>query len=112
MTDAKFKEGDFVRKKRGSQWHGRIVGVYKTDLTVEGYAVESHFERGSVQIYPVAALEAWVPAAAPGDEVARIVSYLNKEAGNWRDLGNNPVACMALQNAVKGIARGAHREEV
>lgn len=50
-----------VRKKKGSAWHGKVVGFYSTALTPEGYAVESAFERGSVQIYPVAALEEWFP---------------------------------------------------
>ena len=54
-----FKIGDAVRKKSGSQWRGYVVGWYSTDLTPEGYAVESATERGSVQIYPAAALEKW-----------------------------------------------------
>jgi dihydrofolate reductase (trimethoprim resistance protein) len=53
----KFKLGDLVRKTRGSQWHGRVVGFYSTELTPIGYAVESSTERGSVQIYPESALE-------------------------------------------------------
>ena len=56
-THTKFKIGDNVRKVRGSQWHGRVVGWYSTELTPEGYAVESDTERGSVQIYPASALE-------------------------------------------------------
>lgn len=52
----KFKLGDVVRKAKGSQWHGTVVGTYSTALTPEGYAVESSTERGSVQIYPAAAL--------------------------------------------------------
>lgn len=56
-THKKFKIGDNVRKVRGSQWHGRVVGWYSTELTPEGYAVESDTERGSVQIYPASALE-------------------------------------------------------
>lgn len=52
-----FRMGDCVRKKSGSNWEGRIVGIYSTDLTPEGYAVESHHHPGSVQIYPVTALE-------------------------------------------------------
>lgn len=52
-----FKLGDKVRKKSGSQWRGVVVGAYSTTLTPEGYAVESSSERGSVQIYPAAALE-------------------------------------------------------
>lgn len=61
-----FKMGDRVRKTKGSQWQGQVVGVYSTDLTPEGYAVESEAHRGSVQIYPANALEA-VPEPAQGD---------------------------------------------
>lgn len=53
----KFKLGDFVTKSKGSCWTGIVVGTYSTKLTPEGYAVESMAERGSVQIYPAAALE-------------------------------------------------------
>ncbi len=53
----KFKLGDQVRKIKGSQWHGMVVGTYSTSLTPEGYAVESSTEQGSVQIYPASALE-------------------------------------------------------
>ena len=56
-THRTFGMGDKVQKVRGSQWHGRIVGWYSTELTPEGYAVESDTERGSVQIYPASALE-------------------------------------------------------
>jgi hypothetical protein len=52
-----FKLGDRVRKTKGSSWQGRIVGTYSTTLTPVGYAVESEREPGSVQIYPVSALE-------------------------------------------------------
>jgi len=52
-----FGLGDRVRKKSGAAWQGRIVGWYSTQLTPEGYAVESEAHTGSVQIYPVAALE-------------------------------------------------------
>lgn len=70
----KFKIGDTVRKTKGSQWHGRVVGTYSTELTPEGYAVESSTERGSVQIYPAAALELAEPVAKP---VAYRYKYLN-----------------------------------
>lgn len=53
----KFKRGDMVQKIRGSEWHGMVVGFYTTAATERGYAVESMFEKGSVQIYPEAALE-------------------------------------------------------
>lgn len=52
-----FKLGDVVRKKSGSCWGGKVVGFYSTELTPEGYAVESDLEVGSVQIYPLKALE-------------------------------------------------------
>lgn len=55
--ESKFNLGDKVKKTKGSQWHGIVVGTYSTDLTPEGYAVESSTEKGSVQIYPAAALE-------------------------------------------------------
>jgi dihydrofolate reductase (trimethoprim resistance protein) len=53
----KFKRGDRVRKKSGSEWQGFVCGEYATDLTPEGYAVESEVHAGSVQIYPAHALE-------------------------------------------------------
>jgi len=59
LSAGKFHLGDTVRKTKGSQWHGGIVGFYSTSLTPIGYAVESATEKGSVQIYPEAALEAW-----------------------------------------------------
>lgn len=54
---ATFRLGDRVRKKSGAAWQGHVVGWYCTTLTPEGYAVESESHPGSVQIYPVAALE-------------------------------------------------------
>lgn len=53
----RFTHGQRVRKRSGSNWQGKVVGVYSTNLTDEGYAIESEFEKGSVQIYPEAALE-------------------------------------------------------
>ena len=55
-----FERGDKVRKKgKKGQWHGVVCGEYSTSITPEGYAVESVYEKGSVQIYPVSALEFW-----------------------------------------------------
>lgn len=51
-----FEIGQRVTKIKGSQWTGYVVGTYSTELTPEGYCVESETELGSVQIYPVAAL--------------------------------------------------------
>lgn len=53
----KFKVGDRVRKIRGSEWQGKIVGAYSTELTADGYVVESDSHAGSCQIYPSSALE-------------------------------------------------------
>lgn len=53
----KFKRGDLVKKKSGSEWQGTVCGWYSTELTPEGYAVESASHKGSVQIYPASALE-------------------------------------------------------
>ena len=49
--------GTRVRKVSGSSWQGKIVGYYSTDLTPNGYCIESEREPGSVQIYPEKALE-------------------------------------------------------
>lgn len=53
----KWEIGTRVSKIRGSWWTGKIVGFYSSSLTKEGYAVESESEVGSVQIYPLEALE-------------------------------------------------------
>lgn len=53
----KFVPGDRVRKKKGSEWQGHVVGFYSTKLTPNGYCVESERHLGSVQIYPEDALE-------------------------------------------------------
>lgn len=54
-----YRLGDWVQKRSGGSWRGKVVGWYRTAQTPEGYAVESAFEPGSVQIYPVTALEPW-----------------------------------------------------
>ncbi len=54
----KFKIGDLVVKVKGrSEWVGYVVGTYSTELTPEGYCVESAAHKGSVQIYPAEVLE-------------------------------------------------------
>lgn len=63
----KFQRGDHVEKISGSKWRGKIVGEYATELTPEGYAVESDTETGSVQIYPAKALR---PFADCCDQIA------------------------------------------
>jgi dihydrofolate reductase (trimethoprim resistance protein) len=57
--------GEPVRKIKGSNWHGYVVGFYSTKLTKRGYNVESFFEPGSVQLYPEEALEEWPIDANP-----------------------------------------------
>jgi len=52
-----YSMGQRVTKTKGSSWTGKIVGWYSTKLTPEGYAVESENEPGSVQIYPIKALQ-------------------------------------------------------
>jgi len=56
--------GTRVRKKSGSEWQGRVVGFYSTDLTPEGYVVESEVHKRSCQLYPAKALEL-VPESEP-----------------------------------------------
>lgn len=46
-----------MRKKKGSSWQGRVCGFYSTELTPLGLCIESEREPGSVQIYPISALE-------------------------------------------------------
>ena len=58
LAAPKWKLGDRVRKKSGSEWEGYVVGYYRTKLNPRGYCVESATHAGSVQIYPEKALEA------------------------------------------------------
>ena len=55
-----FGRGQYVKKRTGSSWHGKVVGFYTTGWTPRGYCVESEFEPGSVQIYPEISLIPWV----------------------------------------------------
>jgi hypothetical protein len=84
---SKFGIGDDVRKTRGSQWAGKVVGRYNTELTPEGYCVESSTEVGSVQIYPAAALEL-VQRAEPGsvpDDAFRFHKLLGWMSSNVKE---------------------------
>lgn len=60
--NARWPLGAKVRKKRGSSWRGTVCGFYSTEHTPIGYAVDSAFEPGSVQVWPEAALEDWTDA--------------------------------------------------
>lgn len=57
VSEPKFLIGDRVTKKKGSNWTGVVVGYYSSTLTPLGVCVESDTERGSVQIYPIDAVE-------------------------------------------------------
>jgi dihydrofolate reductase (trimethoprim resistance protein) len=52
--------GAVLKKKKGSEWIGKVVGFYSTEQTPEGYALESVFHKNTVQIYPIQALELYV----------------------------------------------------
>mgnify|MGYP003527232192 CR=1 FL=1 len=53
----KYRFGNSLQKTKGAEWHGTVCGIYFTELTKEGYAVNSTRETGSVQVYPEHALE-------------------------------------------------------
>lgn len=57
-----FAHGDYVCKKSGSWWAGRVVGTYATEQTPRGYAVQLDKPFGPVQIYPESALERFIPS--------------------------------------------------
>ena len=58
-SPSRFNLGDLVTKTKGSEWTGRVVGYYSTALTPVGVCVESAAHKGSVQIYPESAFEAF-----------------------------------------------------
>lgn len=72
LENFKYKLGDKLKKTKGSQWKGTVVGFYSTELTPEGYAIESSTEKGSVQIYPVGALEEYSKRSVKPKSKARI----------------------------------------
>lgn len=57
-----FALGDYVCKKSGSWWAGRVAGFYTTEQTPRGYAVQLDKPFGPVQIYPESALERLIPS--------------------------------------------------
>lgn len=65
-SESKFAIGTRVRKRSGASWQGRVCGYYSTLLTPIGIAVVSEREKGSVQIFPEAALE-----LIPAEELLR-----------------------------------------
>ena len=104
MTTPKFKLGDSVRKTKGSQWNGIVVGTYSTALTPEGYAVESSTEKGSVQIYPAAALERVDEQQASASllvELERLAQLAGKMAAENFRLRCKVSAAIELSSACK-----------
>lgn len=77
-TARKFHYGQLVTKTKGSKWTGHVVGFYTTDLNPAGYAIESATEKGSVQIYPEAAL---MSVDLPNTPKAPAVDQLARELG-------------------------------
>lgn len=104
MTERKFKLGDRVTKTKGSSWTGRVVGFYSTDLTPIGYAVESETEKGSVQIYPEAAL-----VGAPDDET--LPRYTTKRLHYEIDRARRHAFLEAVELIEQGYDRGIKRKQ-
>lgn len=98
-----FKMGDHVEKISGSSWRGRVVGTYSTDLTREGYAVESDTEKGSVQIYPAKALRLAIPAN--GEQVERAKAIWKRAC-----IGREGYCSSDLQDAAIEAINQAFRE--
>lgn len=81
-----FNMRDYVEKISGSSWRGHVVGTYSTDLTPEGYAVESDTEKGSVQIYPAKALRLATPAN--GEQVGQVRERLRQTMNQQKVSGD------------------------
>ena len=79
----KFQRGDLVRKVSGSEWEGHVVGEYSTALTPEGYAVESMHHKGSVQIYPAAALTKVAETRTAG--YVQVIDHMPGGGLHWGD---------------------------
>lgn len=102
IREREFKLGDLVRKKSGSEWEGKIVGFYSTELNPDGYCVESNKHLGSVQIYPGKALEK-VQTVGLWHEAKKPKYWIGTAAGNtW-------VIC---SKADRLLAVGRTQEEV
>lgn len=103
-ANAQFALGDMVQKKGRASWRGKVVGWYRTDLTALGYAVESEFEPGSVQIYPETGLLPYAPTPLPAvaeDDVDRVALAITQEIGWGAFDPFNP-------DDMRRIARAAH----
>jgi len=83
----RWQKGDLVQKRQKSKWRGRIVGFYDTAETPEGYSVESLFENGSVQVWPLAALDDWDGTGTPEQLQAELAAAKAREAKLVKALG-------------------------
>lgn len=102
----KFQMGDIVRKKGDKgQWHGRVCGLYSTRITPNGYAVESIYEAGSVQIYPESALEPYTPdrVIIPRD----VLEGMKKDVSNMESNSREELMCWS-HNALIGKLLGEY----
>lgn len=100
----KFKLGDEVRKTKGAEWQGTIVGMYSTTLNPEGYAVESFVHQGSVQIYPASMLEL-VTKEINDNPIADMMHGMSPEQFEaWANSGNvkQPLPPVFVMSIPKG----------
>lgn len=101
MNSQNFSRGDFVRKKSGSWWEGRVVGFYSTEQSPDGVAVQLDKPMGPVQIYPAAALEiAPAPQDHAGVSIAALQSWSEQKYGKAFSIS----ACHDLLNVLKDVA--------
>jgi hypothetical protein len=77
--------GTRVRKKSGSRWQGRVVGYYSTELTPQGVCIESENEPGSVQIYPIKAVEI-LEGATPHPDEQELQDILSEAMSDIHDM--------------------------
>lgn len=85
-ADRPYIIGEWVHKKSGSYWEGKIVGFYSTTQTHEGYCVQLlGMENGPVQIYPRSAL---VLGRSPGPKLATSYPLGSTESDSPKDSGS------------------------
>lgn len=100
--NGQFELGDYVRKKGDKgQWHGRICGWYSTEITPIGYAVESAYEKHSVQIYPESALEFW--KNNEGNEQAKMIEALRNIRREATEYNDPHISHMAIMHIVDEV---------
>jgi dihydrofolate reductase (trimethoprim resistance protein) len=103
-----FKLGDFVQKKSGSSWRGKVVGFYATDMTPRGYCVESTNEPGSVQIYPETALVEWKPELSHPSAIRETVE--GERAACLAAVGFSAWRHEGMDSYSQGLDEGARKQ--